>query len=60
MLTAEGQRVAVFYVKLRERLLAPLLAANAPPAPPAVQRALATLDDDVREQIVAARLGVAA
>jgi hypothetical protein len=32
VLTGDGMRVAVFYVKVHDRLLRPLIAANAPPA----------------------------
>ena len=32
-LTADGQRVAIFYTKVHDRLLRPLLAADQPPAP---------------------------
>ena len=32
-LTPEGQRVAIFYTKVHDRLLRPLIAADAPPAP---------------------------
>jgi hypothetical protein len=32
-LTPDGNRLAIFYVKLHNRLLRPLTAANAPPAP---------------------------
>jgi len=38
-LTPEGQRVAIFYTKLADRLLRPLLEADQPPAPPALRRA---------------------
>jgi hypothetical protein len=58
--TAEGQRVAVFYTKLHSRLLRPLLAANAPPAPPELRHALATIDSHIRGYIDNARLGNAA
>ena len=58
--TAEGQRVAVFYTKLRSRLLRPLLAANAPPAPPELRHALATIDSHIRGYIDNARLRNAA
>src|SRR5258708_8047756 len=58
--TPEGQRVAVFYTKLHDRLLRPLLAANAPPAPPELRRALATIDRHIRGYINDARLGNAA
>ena len=36
----EGIRVAVFYTKLEERLLRPLLDAHAPPAPVELRQAL--------------------
>jgi hypothetical protein len=59
-LTADGQRVAIFYTKLHQRLLRPLLAANAPPAPPQLRDALATIDHHVTGYLTAARLGNAA
>ena len=40
ILTPEGIRVAVFYTKLQNRLLRPLLDADKPPAPIEVRRAL--------------------
>ena len=43
-LTPDGQRVAVFYTKVHDRLLRPLLAADAPPAPPELRHALATIN----------------
>jgi hypothetical protein len=58
--TSEGQRIAVFYTKLHDRLLRPLLAANAPPAPPELRRALATIDCHIRGYIDNARLEKAA
>jgi hypothetical protein len=58
--TPEGQRVAVFYTKLHDRLLRPLLAANSPPAPPELRGALATIDCHIRGYIDNARLGNAA
>jgi predicted MarR family transcription regulator len=42
--TPDGLRVAAFYTKLGARVLGPLLAADRPPAPIEVRRALATLD----------------
>jgi hypothetical protein len=60
ILAPEGQRVAVFYTKLHSQLLRPLLAANAPPAPPELRHALATIDSHIRGYIDNARLGNAA
>ncbi|CAN5367206.1 hypothetical protein BH23ACT6_BH23ACT6_18380 [soil metagenome] len=59
-LTAEGQRVAIFYTKVHQRLLRPLLAADAPPAPPELRRALTTIDRHVHSYADQARLGNAA
>jgi hypothetical protein len=59
-LTPEGQRVAIFYTKVYDRLLSPLIAADAPPAPPGLRRALATIDHHVNAYTDAARLGKAA
>jgi hypothetical protein len=59
-LTPDGQRVAVFYTKVHDRLLRPLLAADRPPAPPELRRALTTIDAHVRGYIDHARLGKAA
>ena len=56
VLTSEGQRVAIFYSKLHQRLLRPLLAADAPPAPPPLRQALATIDHHVRDYIDQSRL----
>ena len=59
-LTAEGIRVAVFYTKLHQRLLGPLLEADQPPAPTELRRALATIDRSVRDYVTNARLQPAA
>ena len=56
VLTADGQRVAIFYTKLHDRLLRPLLAADQPQAPPPLRRALRTIDTHVTQYIDAARL----
>jgi hypothetical protein len=53
-LTSNGQRVATFYTKVH-RLLRPLLAANAPPAPVELRTALGTIDRHVCGYIDAAR-----
>ncbi len=59
-LTPEGQRIAIFYAKIHNRLLRPLLAADAPPAPLELRQALHTIDRQVRGYIDEARLGNAA
>jgi hypothetical protein len=58
--TPDGQRAAVFYTKVHDRLLRPLLAANAPPAPAELRSALRTIDQHVNGYIDEARLGNAA
>jgi hypothetical protein len=58
--TAQGQRVAIFYTKVHNRLLRPLLAANTPPAPVELRQALRTIDRHVHTYIDDARLGSAA
>jgi len=51
----------VFYTKLQDRLLAPLLnAGDRPPAPIEIRRALATIDQALTTYITEARLGTAA
>ena len=59
-LTSEGIRVAVFYSKLQNRLLRPLLDADKPPAPLDVRRALTTLERAVDGYVHNARLTPAA
>lgn len=60
-LTPEGIRAAVFYTKLRGRLLGPLLdTSDRPPAPIELRRALATIDRTIDDYINNARLGTAA
>ena len=58
--TPEGQRVAIFYTKVHDRLLRPLLAADSPPAPAELRTALHTIDRHVHGYIADARLGNAA
>jgi hypothetical protein len=59
-LTPEGQRVAIFYTKVHDRLLRPLIAADQPPAPPEIRRALATIDQHVNHRLAQARVPKAA
>ena len=56
VLTADGLRVALFYTKIHDRLLRPLLAADQPQAPPTLRKALRTIDTHVTYYIDAARL----
>jgi hypothetical protein len=59
-LTADGLRVAVFYTKVHDRLLRPLLAcADQPPAPIELRRALATIDRTINTYANHARLPAA-
>lgn len=55
VLTPDGQRFAVFYTKVHDRLLRPLLAADHPPAPLPVRQALRTLDRAVTDYVSEAR-----
>ena len=50
-LTPEGQRVAIFYTKIHDRVLRPLIAADAPPAPPELRNALRIIDRHVHAYI---------
>ena len=55
-LTADGQRVAIFYTKVHDRLLRPLIAADQPPAPDDLRRALHVIDRHVADYTDRARL----
>ena len=55
-LTSDGLRFAIFYTKLRNRLLGPLLAADQPPAPPSLRNALRTIDTHINTCIDNARM----
>jgi len=59
-LTPDGQRVAVFYTKVHDRVLGPLIAADGPPAPLELRRALTTIERHVHAYANHARLGTAA
>ena len=59
-LSPDGQRIAIFYTKVHDHLLRPLIAANQPPAPTPLRRALATIDHQVACYADKARLGAAA
>jgi hypothetical protein len=59
-LTPDGIRVAVFYTKLRARLLLPLLDADKPPAPLELRHALTTIERVLGDYVTNARIGAAA
>jgi hypothetical protein len=60
VLTPDGQRLAIFYTKIYNRLLRPLAAADQPQAPPPLRHALAVIDHHVEDYITRARLKPAA
>jgi len=59
VLTDDGIRVAVFYTKLQNRLLRPLLDTDAPPAKIDIRRALQTLENATTDYTTAARIAPA-
>jgi hypothetical protein len=59
VLTGDGVRFALFYTRVHDRLLVPLLAADRPPAPPSLRDALHIIDQSVRDYIRQARLTAA-
>ena len=59
-LTLDGIKFAVFYTKLHNRLLRPLMAADQPQAPPELRQALDVISHHVDDYISRARLGKAA
>ncbi len=58
-LTSDGQRFAIFYAKVHNRILVPLLAADQPPAPAPLRQALRTIDQHVTDYLARARLPAA-
>jgi hypothetical protein len=60
VLTPDGIKVAVFYTKLHNRLLRPLLAADQPQAPAELRAALRAIDHHIGTYITQARLSQAA
>jgi hypothetical protein len=59
VLTPDGTRFALFYSKIHDRLLVPLLAADRPPAPPSLRQALGVIDRSVNDYVRGARLQAA-
>jgi predicted MarR family transcription regulator len=58
--THDGIRVALFYTKVHERLMIPLLAADHPPAPAELRRAIRVVDGFVEDHVIIARIKEAA
>src|SRR5215210_4218860 len=58
-LTADGQAFAIFYTKVHNRVLRPLLATAAPQAPPPLRAALRTIDQQLNACFDQARLPIA-
>jgi hypothetical protein len=59
-LTPDGLRFAIFYTKVHDRVLRPLMAADQPQAPPRPRQALRAIDTEITLRLEAARLPVAA
>ena len=58
--TRDGLRAAIFYTKVHDRILRPLLGPDAPPKPQPLRAALTTIDRCVADYVSAAHLGRAA
>ncbi|MFR9804477.1 hypothetical protein ACL02T_19655 [Pseudonocardia sp. RS010] len=58
-LTDDGLAFAIFYTKVHNRLLRPLMA-SAPPTPPPLRAALRTIDQHINARFAEARLPSAA
>ncbi len=59
-LTPDGLKFAVFYTKVHDRILRPLMASDQPQAPPPLRQALHTIDTEICRRLDAARLPAAA
>ena len=59
-LTPDGVRFAIFYTKVHDRILRPLLAADHPPAPTELKQALRTIDRHLDRYLANSRLTPAA
>jgi hypothetical protein len=60
VLTPDGLRFAVFYTKVHDRVLRPLMAGDQPQAPPPLRDALRVIDREVTQRLAEARLPAAA
>jgi hypothetical protein len=59
-LTPDGLRFAIFYTKVHDRVLRPLMAGDQPQAPQPLRDALRTIDCEVSRRLTQARLPAAA
>jgi hypothetical protein len=59
-LTPDGLHFAVFYTKVHDRLLRPLMAVDQPQTAPELRAALRVIDRQLSQRIAAARLPAAA
>jgi Mn-dependent DtxR family transcriptional regulator len=59
-LTDDGLAFAIFYTKVHNRVLRPLLAVDRPQAPPALRAAMRTIDTHIDARLAEARLPSAA
>ena len=59
-LTPEGLRFAIFYTKVHDRVLRPLMARDQPQAAPPLRHALRVIDGELTRRLAAARLPAAA
>jgi hypothetical protein len=58
--TPDGLAFAIFYTKVHDRVLAPLLAAGQPQAPPQLRAALTTIQHHIDDRLASATLPMAA
>jgi hypothetical protein len=59
-LTSDGLKFAIFYTKVHDRILRPLMAGDQPQAPPQLREALHAIEAEVSRRLTAARLPAAA
>ena len=59
-LTADGLNFAIFYSKVHDRILRPLMAADRPPTPTKLRTAMRAIDQHINQRLTQARLPTAA
>lgn len=55
-----GLRFAIFYTKVHDRALRPLMTGDQPPAPPPLRAAILVIAGEITRRLAAARLPAAA